>query len=107
MAQSYVITQPLYSFNRENPINSELQNGSRRGLDFIALRWPNKRTKFDILILFKIPKEFHCHQIYYICQMMLSIQDAIRILQELRSEKQIDLPKIDLYKTKLLLLFHI
>ena len=30
-------TQPLYIFNRENPQNSEQQNGPRRGLDFIAL----------------------------------------------------------------------
>ena len=30
-------TQPLFIFNRENPKNSEPQNGLRRGLDFIAL----------------------------------------------------------------------
>ena len=30
-------TQPSYNFNRENPQNSETQNGLRRGLDFIAL----------------------------------------------------------------------
>ena len=30
-------TQPLYIFNRENPLNSEPQNGPRRGLDLIAL----------------------------------------------------------------------
>ena len=30
-------TQPLYIFSRENPKNSEPQNGPRRGLDFIAL----------------------------------------------------------------------
>jgi hypothetical protein len=30
-------TQPIYIFNRENPQNSEPQNGPRRGLDFIAL----------------------------------------------------------------------
>jgi hypothetical protein len=29
--------QPLYIFNRENPQNSEPQNGPRRGLDLIAL----------------------------------------------------------------------
>ena len=29
--------QPLYIFNRENPKNSEPQNGLRKGLDFIAL----------------------------------------------------------------------
>ena len=34
-------TQPSYIFNRENPQNSEPQNGARRGLDFIAL------SKFD------------------------------------------------------------
>ena len=27
----------IYIFNRENPHNSEPQNGPRRGLDFIAL----------------------------------------------------------------------
>ena len=30
-------TQPRYIFSRENPQNSEPQNGPRRGLDFIAL----------------------------------------------------------------------
>ena len=30
-------TQPIYIFNRENPQNSEPQNGLRRELDFIAL----------------------------------------------------------------------
>ena len=30
-------TQPLYIFNRENPKNSEPQNGPRSGLDYIAL----------------------------------------------------------------------
>ena len=30
-------TQPIYIFNRENPQNSELQNGPRRGLVFMAL----------------------------------------------------------------------
>ena len=30
-------TQPLYIFKRENPQNSESQNGPRKGLDFIAL----------------------------------------------------------------------
>ena len=30
-------TQPIYIFNKENPQNSEPQNGPRRGLDFIAL----------------------------------------------------------------------
>ena len=32
-------TQRIYIFNRENPQNSEPQNGPRRGLDFIALLW--------------------------------------------------------------------
>ena len=35
-------TQPLYIFNRENPQNSEPQNGPRSGLDYIALRKCNK-----------------------------------------------------------------
>ena len=30
-------TQPLYIFNRENPQNSEPQNGPRSGLDYIPL----------------------------------------------------------------------
>ena len=30
-------TQTLYIFNRENPQNSEPQNGPRSGLDYIAL----------------------------------------------------------------------
>ena len=30
-------TQPSYIFNKENPQNSEPQNGPRRELDFIAL----------------------------------------------------------------------
>ena len=30
-------TQPIYIVNRENPQDSEPQNGSRRGLDFIAM----------------------------------------------------------------------
>ena len=33
----YKNTQPLYIFNKENPQNSEPQNGPRKGLDFIAL----------------------------------------------------------------------
>ena len=31
-------TQPLYISNRENPQNSEPQNGPRSGLDYIALQ---------------------------------------------------------------------
>ena len=34
-------TQPIYICNRENPQNSEPQNGPRRGLDIIALLLPN------------------------------------------------------------------
>ena len=30
-------TQPIYIFNKENPQNSEPQNGPWMGLDFIAL----------------------------------------------------------------------
>jgi hypothetical protein len=37
-------TQPIYIFNRENPQNSEPQNGPRRGLDFIALDSSAKNT---------------------------------------------------------------
>ena len=37
-------TQPLYIINRENPQNSETQNGPRRGLDFIALLFGRPRT---------------------------------------------------------------
>ena len=42
-------TQPSYIFNRENPQDSELQNGPRRGLDFIAL---NKSEQLE----FKLEK---------------------------------------------------
>ena len=38
-------TQPLYIFNRENPQNSETQNGLRRGLDYIALATVVSETK--------------------------------------------------------------
>ena len=38
-------TQPIYIFNRENPQNSEPQNGPRRGLDFIALGLWNRAMK--------------------------------------------------------------
>jgi len=34
--------QPSYIFNRENPHNSETQNGPRRGLDYIALVLSNR-----------------------------------------------------------------
>ena len=44
-------TQPLYIFNRENPQNSETQNGPRRGLDFIALEFPNEIIDFGSLCL--------------------------------------------------------
>ena len=36
-------SQPSYIFNRENPQNSEPQNGPRRGLDFIALNVCGKK----------------------------------------------------------------
>ena len=45
-------TQPLYIFNRENPQNSEPQNGLRRGLDFIALN--NYMDSMAILVM-KVP----------------------------------------------------
>ena len=38
-------TQPNYIFNRENPQNSEPQNGPRRELDFIALGRTNMNFK--------------------------------------------------------------
>ena len=38
-------TQPNYIFNRENPQNSEPQNGPRRELDFIVL---NLTDSFDM-----------------------------------------------------------
>ena len=43
-------TQPLYIFNKENPQNSEPQNGPRRGLDFIAL----SQTDVGIFYFFPI-----------------------------------------------------
>jgi hypothetical protein len=38
-------TQPSYIFNIENPQNSEPQNGPRRGLDFISIRFRSELTK--------------------------------------------------------------
>jgi hypothetical protein len=35
-------TKTIFIFNRENPQNSELQNGPRRGLDSIALLFRRK-----------------------------------------------------------------
>ena len=51
-------TQPLYIFNRENPQNSEQQNGPRSGLDYIALGVPDQ-YKFEILLqnFRQLPKE--------------------------------------------------
>ena len=40
-------TQPLYIFNRENPQNSEPQNGPRSGLDYIALGLRNLQEKLE------------------------------------------------------------
>ena len=40
------LTQPISIFNRENPQNSESQNGPRRGLDFIAL--PGMHLTFSL-----------------------------------------------------------
>ena len=42
-------TQPSYIFNRENPQNSESQNGPRRGLEFIALHYTDMH--FDSMYL--------------------------------------------------------
>ena len=39
----YRNTQPLYIFNRENPQNSEPQNGPRIGLDYIALLYSDQK----------------------------------------------------------------
>ena len=47
-------TQPIYIFKRENPQNSEPQNGPRRGLDFIALSYPKKRHLSSDIIFFQI-----------------------------------------------------
>jgi hypothetical protein len=44
-------TQPLYIFNRENPQNSEPQNGPRRGLDFIAFLYLDHRCHFTFMYL--------------------------------------------------------
>ena len=43
-------TQPSYIFNRENPQNSEPQNGPRRGLDFIALILGSSKERFSLQI---------------------------------------------------------
>ena len=47
-------TQPLYIINRENPQNSETQNGPRRGLDFIALPLVDDRFFFMLLIFCRL-----------------------------------------------------
>ena len=56
-------TQPLYIFNRENPQNSEPQNGPRSGLDYIALAltlyyWSAKKIEqcWDHLDINKVGK---------------------------------------------------
>ena len=52
----------MYIFNRENPKNSEPQNGPRRGLDFIALGWTNlTEVPWDIrtFILSLLKKKLH------------------------------------------------
>ena len=41
-------------FNRENPQNSETQNGLRRGLDFIALPFLPWRLKVEIKRIYEI-----------------------------------------------------
>ena len=43
----------LYILNRENPHNSEPQNGPRRGLDFIALRLIQGASDFEFTYAFK------------------------------------------------------
>ena len=46
-------TQPLYIFNRENPQNSEPQNGPRSGLDYIALNQTtldSRKEKWGFLV---------------------------------------------------------
>ena len=59
-------TQPLYIFNRENPQNSEPPNGSRRGLDYIALDFTYVCLKKSIRIVqlyfacYKGPFKYHC-----------------------------------------------
>ena len=58
-------TQPLYIFNRENPQNSEPQNGPRSGLDYIAL--PNTQWGGDskTLIALLLPNIFLIFYIFY------------------------------------------
>ena len=38
----------MYIFNRENPQNSDPQNGPRRGLDFIALVGTDDKDIFNL-----------------------------------------------------------
>ena len=44
-------TQPLYIFNRENPQNSEPQNGPRSGLDYIPLHYCNVTYLISMQVL--------------------------------------------------------
>ena len=70
-------TQPSYIFNRENPQNSEPQNGPRRRLDFIALDVadlgpvsaavdpPKKRQYLHTNLLSKTNQDFgHCPMVW-------------------------------------------
>ena len=50
-------TQPIYTFNRENPQNSESPNGPRRGPDFIAFRKTTYKCNVMNKLIFKIQKD--------------------------------------------------
>ena len=52
-------TQPLYIFNRENPQNSQPQNGPRSGLDYIALYLPTVDIGLGIPLLLHIIENLH------------------------------------------------
>ena len=71
-------TQPIYIFNRENPQNSEPQNGPRRGLDFIALVSPFIILKY--IIFFQIPKLVSVTLLAMVMDFAIKITDSVIVI---------------------------
>ena len=68
-------TQPLYIFNRENPLNSEPQNGPRSGLDYIALtigfnNWRYCFTLLHLMNMLKRSKDPYLPNLFFISQIL-------------------------------------
>ena len=70
--------QPIYIFNRENPQNSEPQNGQRRGLDFIALVSPFIILKY--IIFFQIPKLVSVTLLAMVMDFAIKITDSVIVI---------------------------